>query len=77
MQSAAATLSPKALIDPDIAKAYRQQRMFSSQKKEDITLSIWDFAGQDLYYTTHQVGCAKLIGDSFKIVKRVVKSSFM
>ncbi|KAK5576072.1 hypothetical protein RB653_007210 [Dictyostelium firmibasis] len=24
------------------------------KKKQDITLSIWDFAGQEIYYTTHQ-----------------------
>ena len=23
---------------------------------EDLKMHIWDFAGQDLYYTTHQVG---------------------
>ena len=25
------------------------------KEQEDITLNIWDFAGQELYYTTHQV----------------------
>ncbi|KAF2071594.1 hypothetical protein CYY_007084 [Polysphondylium violaceum] len=24
------------------------------KKKQDVTLSIWDFAGQEIYYTTHQ-----------------------
>ncbi|KYR02814.1 leucine-rich repeat-containing protein (LRR) [Tieghemostelium lacteum] len=24
------------------------------KRKQDVTLSIWDFAGQDIYYTTHQ-----------------------
>ncbi|EGG24144.1 leucine-rich repeat-containing protein [Cavenderia fasciculata] len=24
------------------------------KKKQDITLSVWDFAGQEIYYTTHQ-----------------------
>ncbi|EFA77446.1 leucine-rich repeat-containing protein [Heterostelium album PN500] len=24
------------------------------KKKQDVTLSVWDFAGQEIYYTTHQ-----------------------
>ncbi|XP_022096049.1 uncharacterized protein LOC110982143 isoform X2 [Acanthaster planci] len=31
-----------------------RQRQASGGAEEPIVLSIWDFAGQDLYYTTHQ-----------------------
>ena len=46
-------------IDPEIARALRTRRERNVagiiQNDEGVLLSIWDFAGQDLYYTTHQV----------------------
>ena len=47
-------------VDLDIAKMVQQKTVegVSPRKgasEEPIVLHIWDFAGQDLYYTTHQV----------------------
>ncbi|XP_038060814.1 uncharacterized protein LOC119731680 isoform X1 [Patiria miniata] len=37
-----------------IKKKKLRRRQESGNMEEPIVLSIWDFAGQDLYYTTHQ-----------------------
>ena len=42
-------------IAPGITEELRTRELYGSSKKEEMLLSIWDFAGQDLYYTTHQV----------------------
>ena len=45
---------PQDIIEMVVTKLSEDS---DTKKKEDgdITLSIWDFAGQQLYYTTHQV----------------------
>ena len=30
-------------------------------EKDDIVYSIWDFAGQSVYYNTHQVNFVKIV----------------
>ena len=53
-------LQPPKEIDIDIAKLVQKKTVSTSPSKkvnsdEPLMLHIWDFAGQDLYYTTHQV----------------------
>ena len=50
------------LVEEIIAKATRSEEEMAKAEKDggvvsedDIQLSIWDFAGQAAYYTTHQV----------------------
>ena len=33
---------------------------FEDINKDELEIVFWDFAGQDIYYTTHQV-CSKVI----------------
>ena len=42
-------------ITPRMTEALRKRQLSGSSQREEMLLSIWDFAGQDLYYTTHQV----------------------
>ena len=46
-------------IDLDIAKLVQTKQQTDSSltegSDEPINIHIWDFAGQELYYTTHQV----------------------
>ena len=50
-------------VDLEIAKMVQQKTVMASSPRkgtseEPVVLHIWDFAGHDLYYTTHQV-CTK------------------
>ena len=52
---------PSSEVDLDIAKMVQEKTVSASPSKkviseESIMLHIWDFAGQDLYYTTHRKG---------------------
>ena len=46
-------------IDLDIAKLVQKKQQtdpsFTEASEEPMNIHIWDFAGQELYYTTHQV----------------------
>ena len=53
---------PSNEVDIDIAKMVQQKTITGSSptktkraSEQPIILHIWDFAGHDLYYTTHQV----------------------
>ena len=52
---------PPAKISPDISQLLQTQvksppvSTVSPVKEEPPSLHIWDFAGHELYYTTHQV----------------------
>ena len=51
---------PSNEVDLEIAKMVQQKDVMASSPKkrtaeEPVVLHIWDFAGHDLYYTTHQV----------------------
>ena len=51
---------PSNEVDLEIAKMVQQKAVMASSPRkrtaeEPVVLHIWDFAGQDLYYTTHQV----------------------
>ena len=51
---------PSNEVDPEIAKMVQEKAVtaLSPRKRtseEPMVLHIWDFAGHDLYYTTHQV----------------------
>ena len=56
------TQQKEAMIHPDISVLLKQ-KIESTKKGEDssknreegISFHIWDFAGHELYYTTHQV----------------------
>ena len=54
-------------IDLDIAKLVQKKQetdpSFTETSEEPMKIHIWDFAGQELYYTTHQVL-------EFQLVKR-------
>ena len=52
---------PANEVDLEIAQMVQEKAKITlsprKQKSEDpVVLHIWDFAGHDLYYTTHQVG---------------------
>ena len=53
-------------IDMDIAKLVQKKQetgpSLSGRSEEPIKIHIWDFAGQELYYTTHQVTEFHLFG---------------
>ncbi|XP_072042860.1 uncharacterized protein [Amphiura filiformis] len=46
-------------IPEQVSLAIMESR--SNEVNEDIELSLWDFAGQDLYYITHQVFLSKRV----------------
>ena len=51
---------PSNEVDLEIAKMVQQKDVMASSPRkrtaeEPVVLHIWDFAGHDLYYTTHQV----------------------
>ena len=44
------------VMDPTISELVRMKMQSTSEEtKKSITIDIWDFAGHDIYYTTHQV----------------------
>ena len=56
--------SLKQRVEPEITRlpdelskavARKLQRGLQDSKENEICFSMWDFAGQELYYTTHQV----------------------
>ena len=52
-------------IDLDIAKLVQKKQQtdssFTEASEEPMKIHIWDFAGQELYYTTHQVNDFHLV----------------
>ena len=66
---------PSSEVDLDIAKMVQEKTVSASPSKkviseESIMLHIWDFAGQDLYYTTHQVCFCILVMTVFEFQNR-------
>ena len=46
----------KTELDPDISNLVMEKLQSSAEEDEEpLTMHIWDFAGHELYYTTHQV----------------------
>ena len=50
-------------MSPEIAKLLQEKaRLPASQDENDsVNFDIWDFAGQELYYTTHQVYLKRVV----------------
>ena len=46
---------PKEIYEGVVSRMKGRTVKREEEEKEQITLSIWDFAGHELYYTTHQV----------------------
>ena len=43
------------VFSPEMSKLFKDKLGATREDDETISLYIWDFAGHEMYYTTHQV----------------------